>query len=298
MSENNRSFWLVVLCFIIVYLVWGSTYLANAWGVKVVPPFLFAGVRFLMAGIILLAITHFWSPIKVTSKQLKNTAFAGFLLFAVGNGLVVWALQYVDSGITALVIASEPLIVALLLWKIKNKKPIALTWIGIFMGIVGMVILVGQPNFSSSLEVLKGIGAIFIAMIAWGYVSVWLPEADLPKNLFQSASLQMIFGGAMMLLLSFFFGEYSQFDWSLVDSKVIGAFWYLLFFGSIVAFSAFNYLLKNVSPTKVVTSSYVHPVVALFLGWRLNEEIIESQSLVAAAILLISVFFINKAKAH
>lgn len=296
MSKQQPSVVLVVLSFIIVYLVWGSTYLANAWGVESIPPFLFAGCRFLIAGICLLGISALFKPIKVTQQQLINTAFAGFLLFAVGNGLVVWALQFVDSGITALVIACEPMIVAMLMWLIKGKKPILLTWLGIAMGLIGMALLIGQPNFVSSVEWLLGVAAIAVAMFAWGYIAVWLPDANLPPNVLQSAAFQMIFGGIMMLITSALLQEWGTFDWQTVDQRAWGAFWFLVIFGSVITFPAFNYLLKNVSPTKVVTSSYVHPVIALFLGWSLNNEIIHPQSLWAAGILLLSVFLINKAK--
>ena len=295
MAENKSNLGLIILSFFVVYIVWGSTYLANAWGVQVVPPFIFASIRFIFAGFLLLGLCALFQPIQVTRAQLKNTTLAGFLLFAVGNGAVVWALQYVDSGITALVIACEPMMVALMLWLLKDKKPILLTWLGIFLGLIGMALLVGQPQLSSEPTFFWGVGAIFIAIIAWGYIAVWLPNADFPPNILQSAALQMLAGGWMLLLLSYLLQE-PTIDWTLVDTKVIGAFFYLVIFGSIFAFTAINYLLKNVSPTKVVTSSYVHPVIALFLGWWLNHEVIHSQSLMAAGILLISVFVINKAK--
>ena len=296
MTDSKPSLAIIILSFFVVYIVWGSTYLGNAWAVQSIPPFILAGARFVLAGIVLLGLSALFQPIQIDRAKLKNTAFAGFLLFAVGNGLVVWALQYVDSGITALIIACEPMIVALLLWLMKGKKPILLTWLGILLGLIGMGLLVGQPNFVSSSEWVWGVAGIAVAMSGWGYIAVWLPDADLPPNVLQSAAFQMIFGGLMMFLISLFLNEWAGFDWRLIDRRAWGAFWFLTIFGSIITFPAFNYLLKNVSPTKVVTSSYVHPVIALFLGWSLNNEIIHPQSLWAAGILLTSVFLINKAK--
>ena len=296
MNKSQNEVWLIPLAFVIVYVVWGTTYLANAWGVKMVPPFLFASIRFMVAGSILLLISSFFSPIKITRSNLKNLVFAGFLLFGIGNGLVTWALQHVESGITALVIAFEPLLVALLLWQMKREKPKLSTWIGIFLGILGMVLLVGQPQFVSSWNWLVGLLFCLIAITAWGYISIWISSADLPESVFQSAAFQMIFGGIILLITSFFLGDFEKFSFDALDKRTVLSWTYLIVFGSILAFSAFNYLLLRVSPTKVAASAYVHPVIALGLGYWLNREVITIQSLLAAAVLLTGVVFINREK--
>ena len=296
MTNEKREFWLILLAFLIMYVVWGSTYLANAWGVKVVPPFLFSGARFLAAGFLLLGILSLFQPIRISKQQLKNTLFAGFMLFAIGNGLVVWALQYVDSGLTALLVAGQPLIVALMLWKLKNEKPNRDTWLGITLGVIGMYLLVGQPEFTGSREFFMGVFAVLAALFSWGYVSIWLPEADMPSSVLQSASWQMIMGGIIMMIVSGLLGENSNFKTEELNSTIYWAFAYLVIFGSIAAFSSFTYLLQKVSPTKVVTSAYVNPVIAVFLGWWLNDENLTGRTLVAAAILLTGVVFINRAK--
>ena len=296
MTKSKHDIWLIPICIFIVYIVWGTTYLANAWGVQVIPPFLFAAVRFLSAGMILLLISSFFTPIKITWPQLKNLAFAGLLLFGIGNGLVVWSLQYVDSGITALVISLEPLVVAFMLWFLKKQKPQINTWIGIGLGIFGMALLVGQPKFVSSWEWIIGFSFIFIAMLAWGYISIWIASADFPKSVFHTASFQMIIGGGILLVTSLVTQEMQIFEWSMLTPRIIGSWIYLIIFGSILAFSAFNYLLLKVSPTRVVASSYVHPVIAMTLGWWLNKEGISAQSLLAAGVLLTGVIFINRDK--
>ncbi len=296
MTKDKKQFWLIILAFFIIYIVWGSTYLANAWGVKSVPPFLFAGARFLLAGILLLGIARLFKPIKITKNQLKNTVIAGIFLFTVGNGLVVWSLQYLDSGIAALFVAFEPLIVALMLWQWKNKKPKTETWIGIAFGIIGIGLLVGQPNFVSSAIFVYSMIAIMGALLAWGYIAIWIPDADLPESIMQSAALQMFFGGIGLLILSLITGETQNIHIENVNSTALWSFAYLVFFGSILAFSSFNFLLKNVSPTKVVTSAYVNPLVALFIGWWLNNEILSNQSIIASGVLLIGVIFITRAK--
>ena len=296
MTNEKREFWLIIVAFFIMYVVWGSTYLANAWGVKVVPPFLFSAGRFIVAGVLLLSILAIFQPIKISKKQLKNALVAGVMLFAIGNGLVVWALQYVDSGLTALLVAGQPLVVAILLWQMKNQNPNKDTWIGIGLGLVGMYLLVGQPDFAGSGDWMLGIGAIIIALLAWGYASIWIPEADLPDSVLQSAAWQMIMGGLVMLCASVLLGEFQEFDTSKLNSTIYWAFAYLVVFGSIAAFSSFTYLLQTVSPTKVVTTAYVNPVIAVFLGWWLNNELITERTLIAAVILLTGVVFINRAK--
>lgn len=296
MAKRSREFWLIIISFFIVYIVWGTTYLANAWGIKSVPPLVFAGSRFLIAGIILLGISRLFGPIQVSKKQLKNTLFAGILLFTIGNGAVVWALLYIDTGIAALIVAFEPLIVAVMLWQMKSQKPKPDTWIGIALGLLGMTLLVGQPSFATSSYFFIGVFAIIIALIAWGYIAIWIPDADLPSSIFQSASWQMIFGGIGLWICGALIGEISDIKIDNLNSTVIWSYVYLVVFGSILAFSAFNYLLKTVSPTKVVTSAYINPVVAVFVGWWLNNEVLSNQSMIAAAILLTGVFFINRAK--
>jgi len=296
MNENKKHFWLIILAFFTIYIVWGSTYLANSWGVKSVPPFLFAGSRFLIAGIILLGIARLFKPIKITKEQLKNAAFAGVFLFTVGNGLVAWSLLHIDSGIAALFVAFEPLIVALMLWQWKNKKPKLATWIGIAFGIAGITLLVGQPSFVSSMNFVYGVIAIMIALLSWGYISIWIPDADLPDSIMQSAAFQMIFGGLGLLIVSPIIGEMKNLHIENVNSTALWSFAFLIVFGSILAFSAFNFLLKNVSPTKVVTSAYVNPLVALIIGWWLNDEILSTQSMIAAGVLLVGVVFITQAK--
>lgn len=296
MLNRSRQFWMILLAFFIVYIVWGTTFLANAWGIQSVPPFIFSGSRFLVAGILLLGVSSLISPLKITRKQLLNCAFAGLFLFTLGNGAVAWALQHIDSGITALFISFEPLIVAVMLWKWKAQKPVKESWIGIALGITGMALLVGQPNFVSSPIFITAASCVFFALFSWAYISIWISDADLPKSVLQSASWQMIMGGLGLFVLSVLFQEYERVELHNLNTRAIYSFGYLVVFGSILAFSAFNYLLKNVSPTKVVTSAYVNPVVAVIVGWWLNNEQLTGQSMFAASVLLTGVFFITRAK--
>lgn len=293
MTKRPSDFWIIGIAFFIIYFVWGSTYLANAWAVKAVPPFLLAGIRFTVAGGLMFVLGLLFGAKKVTKEQWKNSLFAGFMLFAVGNGMVVWALQYVDSGMAALIVALEPLIVVMMMWRMKGERPKWNSWIGVLLGMIGMIFLVGQPHLASNSEFIFGVLAILIALLGWGYISIWMTDANLPDSHFQSAALQMLCGGFISFFISAVMGEFSNFNPELLTPKILWSLVYLIIFGSILAFTSFNYLLTKVSPTKVVTSTYVNPVVALFLGWWLNNELINGQSFLATALLIGGVIFIQ-----
>lgn len=292
-NNKDREFWLIGISFFTVYVVWGSTYLANAWGVASVPPFIYAGTRFVVAGILLFVFTRFQNKKSISRLQIKNTIIAGFMLFAIGNGLVVWALKFIDSGITSLVVAFQPLVVVFLMWLMRNQKPNRYSWAGVSIGLYGMYFLGEQPQFLSDPEWLLGFGAIFIALLTWGYSLIWMKDADLPDSIFQSSALQMLFGGIMMFAISLILGEWTNFEIQTVPNIAVWSLLYLILFGSVITFSAFNYLVKTVSPDKVSTSAFVNPVIALFLGAWLNAEQISSQSIFAAILLLTGVLFIN-----
>ncbi len=281
------------LAFFSIYTIWGSTYMLNKVAVSELPPFMLAGIRFCIAGLLMLILARsFKKNIRISVPQLKNSMIAGFLFLAIGNGVVVWALSYVDSGFAALIIASQPLIVLLLL-RIIEKKPIKkLSWIGVGIGIIGMLLLVTQEQIRQDESSLLGILMIIGCVITWGYASIFVGKADLPGNYLVNSGYQMIFGGISLVLMSFIKNE----DWivpTLWSTPVVWAMLGLILFGSLVAFTSFNYLLKTVSPEKVATSTYINPIVAMILGAVVLNETISGQSIMAALILLTGVYFIN-----
>ena len=282
-----------LLAFLSIYLIWGSTYLLNKIAVGQLEPFMLAGVRFLSASFLMFLIVKVSSKsLKVTLVQLKNAAIAGFLFLAIGNGVVVWALSYVDSGLAALTIASQPLIVLLLLWIIENKRIKLFSWVGVFVGLLGMYLLISQNQITSSPESLKGIIMIIGCVITWGYASIFVGKAELPKNYLVNSAYQMFFGSLWLILMSMIKQEH----WISPDEWEINVKWSMLgliIFGSIVAFTSFNYLLRTVSPEKVATSTYINPIVAMVLGYLVLKETISAQSVVAAVVLLTGVYFIN-----
>jgi len=232
---------------------------------------------------------------KSTKKQLFNAAKVGFLFLTIGNGCAVWALQYIDSGFTALLISTQPLILIFMLYLLEKKPILPKSIIGVILGMIGIYLLINQESIGLSTEKLLGIGAIFIALMCWGYGSIFVTKADLPKGSFINTGYQMLFGGLMMIIISFVIQE--PFSTVLTMSNTaIYSMIYLVIFGSIIAFTSFNYLLLSVSPEKVATSTYINPIVALFLGWWILDEVISYQSIIAAAVLLTGVYFINSSK--
>lgn len=296
MSEiSNQNFrrWIIPVAFGIIYIVWGSTYLINYYAIQDIPPFLMSGSRFLTAGATLfIASLLFGKPIP-SSEQLKNAAFSGIMLLCVGTGGMVWAMQFIDSGLVALMVSVQPLVVVLLMWQMQGKRPTIRTIAGTGLGMVGMAFLVGQDQFVSSNDALIGVAVISVSILAWGYASIYIGKAKMPTSKLQSAGIQMIAGGGSLLLVSLVAGEAGIFHLSDVTLRGVLSWLYLVLFGSIVAFSAFNYLLIKSTPDKVATANYINPVVAMILGWGFNKEVISSQSLLAAALMLTGVFFIN-----
>ena len=288
--------WLVIGAFAAVYFIWGSTYLFNYWAIQSIPPFLMSGARFLTAG----SLLYLWGvwrrePLP-TSRQWWNSVLIGNLFLTIGTGAVVWALQWIDTGIAALIVATDPLLIMMLLWWLFRQKPRWQGLVGALVGIIGTIILVGQPKFTDSAESRWGLLAIAVALTAWAFASIYVSRMDLPNSRLRRSSLQMLGGGAGLLLFSTLSGEAATFRWSGLTTTSTFAWFYLIFLGSIIAFSSFNFLLARVSPEKVATSTYVNPVVALLLGWGFNGEQISTQSLVAGLVLLTGVFFINAGK--
>lgn len=287
---------LIVLAFFSIYVIWGSTYLLNKIAVTELAPFMLASIRFITAGVLIFILCKFSGiDLSITKKQLKNTIIAGFLFLSFGNGIVVWALRYVDSGFAALEISAQPLIVLLMLRVLDGKKIKTMSLIGVGLGIIGMYLLVSQKQIISDDNSIIGMGMIFLCLLSWAYGSIFVSKADLPANYFVNTGYQMFFGGVMLMLFSFAFGESWSFP-STWSGEVQISMILLILFGSIVAFTSFNYLLKVVSPEKVATSTYVNPIIAMSLGWYFLNEQITLQSSIAATVLLTGVYFINTKK--
>lgn len=287
---------LIALAFFAIYVIWGSTYLLNKIAVTELPAFMLASTRFVISSLLIFGIAKILKiPIIITRKQFFNTAIAGFLFLTFGNGLVVWALKYVDSGFAALEISAQPLVILVMMRIFHGKKIQTMSMIGVVLGMIGIYLLVSQNHIYMNENSTLSIVLIFLCMLSWAYASLFVGKADLPSNYFVNTGYQMLSGGIMLAIVSFSLGE----EWTKPiqwGESVKWSMLLLIIFGSIVAFTSFNYLLKVVSPEKVATSTYVNPIIALILGWYLLDEQITTQSIIAAIILLTGVYFINTKK--
>ncbi|WP_027126816.1 EamA family transporter [Gelidibacter mesophilus] len=293
-SSKNTLF--IILAFFSIYVIWGSTYLLNKIAVSELPPFMLASIRFMTAGLLIFVIAKLMGKsLSITKKQLVNVFIAGFLFLTIGNGVIVWALKYVDSGFAALEISAQPLVVLVLMRVFQGKKIKAMSILGVILGIIGIFLLVSQNEVVSKEGSIVGMVMIFFCMVSWASGSLFVGNADLPSNYFVNTGYQMLAGGFMLVIGSLLFGEV----WSLPNTWSEEVQWsmvLLIIFGSIVAFTSFNFLLKKVSPDKVATSTYVNPIIALLLGWYFLNEVITTQSIIAAIVLLTGVYFINTKK--
>ena len=287
---------LIFFAFISVYVIWGSGYLLNKIAVQELDPLMLASVRFMTSGVIIFLISILLNfSLKISKKQLVNSIIAGFLFLSFGNGMLVWALLYVDSSFAALEISAQPLIILILMRIIYGTKIKQMSIIGIVLGFIGIYLLIGQKEILEQDNSILGMIMIFLCMTSWALGSLFVAKADLPKNFFVNTGYQMITGGFTLLIFSLLINE----KWIWPDEwelKTQYSVIFLIIFASIIAFTSFNYLLKVVSPEKVATSTYVNPIVALFLGWYFLNEKITNQSLIASIILLTGVYFINSKK--
>ena len=286
----------IILSFFAIYVVWGSTYLFNKIAVTELPPFFLASIRFTIAGLLMVSFaTYKKASFKITKRELLNCCIAGFLFLIYGNSVYIWALQFVDSGIAALIAATQPLFVLLLMGIFFKKQIKTKSIIGILLGVFGMYLLVSQQNFTSNSKSIWGMLAMLTCVLSWASGSVFVSKARLPSNFMVSTGIQMLFSGFILALLSLLFKE----SWSsplVWTQEVQFSMVFLIVFGGVVAFTAFNYLLKKVSTEKVATSAYVNPVIALVVGWYYLNEKLSLQSIIASLILLIGVYFITSRK--
>lgn len=294
--KAQRDLWLIIGAFAAVYIAWGATYLFNYFAIQAIPPFLMSGGRFLAAGSALYIFLLLRKTPAPTLRQWMWSILLGILFLALGTGGMVWALQYIDTGFAALLVAIDPLVIMLLLWLIQGVRPGRGGLFGAILGMIGMYLLLGQPQMTAHPKAWLGLIAVSVSLLAWAFASIFVSKLDLPANRIQRSAMQMLGGGVVLVVFSVLSGEAQRFSLAAVDWKAGLSWLYLVAFGSILAFSCFNYLLSKVSPEKVATSTYVNPLVALVLGWAFNNETITNTALVAGGLMLTGVYFINAVK--
>lgn len=264
----------IVLAFAAVYIIWGSTYLGIRFAVETLPPFLMAGSRFLLAGFILYAINRVRSGERPTGAHWRTAFIVGALLIGVGNGGVTWAELRIPSGIAAIVVAVAPFWFVLFDWLyLGNPRPTRMTVGGIALGFIGLAILIipGMTGVEGSLNI-AGIGAVMVGSVCWSFGSIYSKRAPLPKSQPLATGMEMLCGGAVLVIAGVVSGEAGSFVASAVSLHSILAWAYLTVFGSLIAFSAYVWLLHKVPAAQVSTYAYVNPLVAVVLGWAMAGE--------------------------
>lgn len=283
-----------LLAFTAIYIIWGSTYLAIRYAVETIPPFMMIGIRSLTAGIILFLLSRFRTKEKIKKENVLPMLTIGAMFFLIGHGLLAWSQQYVPSGMAAVLVASEPLWVVGIEWFFLNDTRVKLRGIlGLFLGFGGIVYLIAATTgITTSNNDFLGSALIVVGALSWGGGAVYSRVANVPKSPMLSSGIELIFGGTLVLIASFIFGETSQFQLSQVSLKSFLGLLYLITFGSVVAFGAYVWLLGHTSVTRISTHTYVNPVIAVFLGWLIANEQITAALLAATAIIAVSVYLV------
>lgn len=275
----------LIMALLALYIIWGSTYLAIRFALEGFPPFLMAGVRFLIAGALLYGFLRIRGVRNPTRQQWKGAAIVGCLLLVVGNGGVVFAEQWVASGVAALGVASVPLWAALFagIW---GNWPTRQEWLGSLLGLLGVALL----SLGSGLS-LNPIGTVtvLVAATGWAIGSVWSRYLSLPGGLMSSA-VEMLVGGAVLMVLGFFFDGNVTLHFT---SGAMLAVVYLVIFGSLLGFTAYGYLLQTVKPALATSYAYVNPMVAVGLGVLFDNESLTVAEIAAMGLILAGVVLVT-----
>ena len=272
----------------IVYVVWGSTYLNIRIAVKTMPPFVMGGIRFVLAGVLLYAIARLrGSRPWVSRREFAACALIGTLLAAGGNGVVNLAERYIDSGFAALVIAAVPLWVVLMR-RVTGDRISVTTLASVLCGFVGVGLLLAPGGGGGSDRTL-GFLLVLFASFSWALGSFLSARVPLPSDGLLSTALQMFCGGCVLAVAAAVSGEWGDFDVSAVSTDSWLALTYLVLIGSIVAYTAYVWLLQNAPISRVATYAYVNPTIAIFLGWLILDERVTATTLLGAAIVIGSV---------
>src|SRR5271154_2989824 len=299
-SMPGQSRWKTLLAFAIIYFVWGSTFLAIRIGVREVPPLLLAGMRFFAAGIVLYAWMRATGTASPTRGEWASTTLLAVLIFLVDYGLVFWAEQRVPSGITAVMLATIPAFTALAEILILRTQRLTLRLAcALLVGLAGVAILVSRSVSLGDAPIDRtGAIALVAGAICWSLASVLNRKLVLPQSKVMSSGAQMLVGGILLLLAAAIFGEFKGFHWQAVSSRAWLALAYLIVAGSIIAFTAYVWLIHHESPTKVGTYAYVNPVVAVLLGYFFAGEELSLRTVLGALCVLISVVVITTTRAR
>jgi drug/metabolite transporter (DMT)-like permease len=297
-TDQRASRAQIVAAFASIYIIWGSTYLAIRYAVETIPPFLMGGTRFLVSGALLYIWSRYRGAPRPTRLHWRNAVIAGGFLLLGGNGAVVWAEQFVPSGLTALLVSILPFWLVIIEWvRPPRKRPTGAVLVGLVLGFVGIIVLVGPGNIGGNGDVsLVGAVVLILGSLSWAIGSFWSRDAELPKSGLLTTGIEMLGGGALLIIVGALSGEFSHLDVHHISRASAVGLGYLITFGSLLGFTSYIWLLDKVSPAHLGTYAYVNPLVAVVLGWAIAGERLSIRTGVAAAIVICAVALITTAR--
>jgi drug/metabolite transporter (DMT)-like permease len=289
-AKRNRA--RIIIAFAAVYVLWGSTYLAIKYAVAAIPPFATGASRFFVSGLALYAFARWRGQPAPNRAEIRNAAITGVLMLALGNGAVIWSEQTVPSGIVAIIVATVPLWMVLMDWlRPRGVRPRHTMFVGLALGLIGIAVLMGAGARGH----VPVIGAVILLLgsISWAIGSILTRHLERPRSAFVYSALQMLAASAAFTTMAFMFGEPRGFSVNGLPASAIAGWIYLIIFGSLIGYTAYIYLLANVSAAKAATYAYVNPVIAVLLGWAVAKEPIGVRTIIAAAVILAGVAIIT-----
>lgn len=295
MNKAQPSRVKLLLAFAAIYFIWGSTYLAIEFSIETLPPYLMTGVRFFIAGGLLYLWARWRGAARPAFKHWRSATLIGGLMLFGGMGTVAFAQQWVDSALAALIIAMVPVWMVLIEWvRPGGTAPGLRVFLGIVVSFVGLILLIGPGDVfgTASNDNLIGGSMILLATFLWSIGSIFSRTVKLPDSSMLSTAMQMFSASILLMLMGVFQGEIAQINVEAISLKSVLAMLYLSVIGSVVAFTAYIWLLKVAPPARVATYAYVNPVIAVFLGWAFNNELITIPMMTGAALIVTAVAII------
>jgi len=293
----------IIAAFAVIYLVWGSTYIAIRFSIETIPPFLMAGLRFVFSGLLLFGWTYQKDRVLPRAREIRKSAFVGILLLVGGNGTLTWSEQYIPSGLAALILAMIPV---WMVWLdsifVTKKRPQTIVIIGILLGVAGVALLSGV-NRSVLLDKAHPESSVFFyalmlvgAGLSWSSGSLYSRTIKSAASLLTLVSTQMLAGGLVLIIIGSVLGEWDRFSVREISLLSLVSVLYLIVFGSILTYTAYNWLLRHSAPAKVGTYAFFNPLVAVFLGWLLANEPVTLKMMIGAGTILTAVILVNQSQ--
>lgn len=294
-TSTKPASWKVLLAYAMIYFVWGSTYLAIRVGVREVPPFLLAGIRFLIAGLALYGWMRLRGTLAPSLREWAAATLVALLIFVFDYGMVFWAEQRVPSGITAVLMATIPAFMAISeILILKTQRLTTRLALALLVGLAGVAVLVSHSlSFGEGTVDRLGAAALIFGAMSWSVASILARKLPLPSVKAMSSGAQMLAGGVLLMLVAAGSGEFRGFHITAVSREAWLALAYLIVAGSIIAYTAYIWLLHRESPTKVATYAYVNPVVAVLVGYFLGGEALGPRTIIGTLLVLVSVVVIT-----